>query len=203
MDFTYESTNTDKLETYEWDNTWVDHAKSDDRMRVLYIGDSISCGTRKHITERSQERIYCDGFGTSKALDHPYFKISLIAFAKQVKKYDAIVFNNGLHGWHLEDRDEYAALYDDMIGYLRSEFPTVPLYVALTTHVARERDEARVKARNEGARAAAEKHGANVIDLYALTLENADLISSDGVHYLTAGYEKIADLIISNILKNV
>ena len=66
--------NQPQYETYEWDNVWLDHAEDLSRRRVLYIGDSISCGSRHIATGQTCEEILFDGFGTSKALDNPYFK---------------------------------------------------------------------------------------------------------------------------------
>ena len=102
--FTYESENkTSKLETLEWDNVWWEHTENNIDKRVLYIGDSISCGIRHQITRLSNNNILCDGFATSKAVDNPYFKETLKLFMKQQNKCDAILFNNGLHGGHLDD----------------------------------------------------------------------------------------------------
>jgi hypothetical protein len=73
-DFTYEHNDIKTpLETYEWDNTWWDHAGTEGVPRVLLIGDSISVGTRRVATATAEEKIYFDGYGTSKALDNPYF----------------------------------------------------------------------------------------------------------------------------------
>ena len=88
-----------QLETYEWDNVWWEHTEINDLPRVLYIGDSISCGTRRVATATADKKILFDGFGTSKALDNPYFKDSLHIFAQQQGKRAVVVFNNGLHGW--------------------------------------------------------------------------------------------------------
>ena len=50
--FTYEAVDKKTpLETYEWDNTWIDHANDrEGRARILYVGDSISVGTRRLIS---------------------------------------------------------------------------------------------------------------------------------------------------------
>ena len=83
-DYTYEFDNRyDRLETYEWDNVWWEQANLKDATRVLYIGDSISCATRKVATKLSENRLLFDGFGTSKALDNPFFADSLRSFCKQ------------------------------------------------------------------------------------------------------------------------
>ena len=64
--FTYQSEiNGTALETYEWDNVWIKQTANLDGNRVLYIGDSISCGTRNIATSLSEGRYLFDGFGTS------------------------------------------------------------------------------------------------------------------------------------------
>ena len=125
MKFTYETENrTHKYETYEWDNTWIDHPY-DDTKRVLYIGDSISCGTRPFATELADGKMVFDLFGSSKAVDNPYFKDALTVFANQEEHRDAVIFNNGLHGWHLEDETEYSHYYEEMIKFFIEEFQTI------------------------------------------------------------------------------
>ena len=37
---------------------------------------------------------------------------SVKLFAQQESRRDAVVFNNGLHGWHLDDSTEYAEHYE-------------------------------------------------------------------------------------------
>ena len=82
--FTYELENkTENLETYEWDSTWIEYANKDDINRVLYIGDSISCGTRNIATKMANGRYYFDGLGTSKAIDNPYFFDMISMFARR------------------------------------------------------------------------------------------------------------------------
>ena len=73
-EFTFQSElNGLALEDLEWDNTWWEQAPDKSLPRVLYIGDSISCGTRRQATFAAESKILFDGFGSSKALDNPYF----------------------------------------------------------------------------------------------------------------------------------
>ena len=51
----------DKYERWEWDNTKILYANDESRTRVLYIGDSISRGTRDVATPRCEEKILSDG----------------------------------------------------------------------------------------------------------------------------------------------
>ena len=123
--FTYETQNTKtQFETYEWDSTWLDHIDDENVTRVLYIGDSISCGIRTIATKLAKNEILFDGFGTSKSLDNPWFKDSIKLFAEQQGKRSAVLFNNGLHGWHLDDETEYRAHFEDMIEFLISHLYT-------------------------------------------------------------------------------
>jgi len=195
--FTYEKEdNNAKYETYEWDNTWIDHADDKSRKRVLYIGDSISCGTRNVATERSKEKILFDGFGTSKALDNPFFKDALKVFADEEERRDAVLFNNGLHGWHLDDAKEYGYYFEEMIKFITEEFKGTPFFIVLTTHISDEEREKRVVIRNKVASEIAKKYNIPVIDLYSVSLEAAELLSADGVHFTRPGYDALADEVI-------
>ena len=82
---------------------------------MLYIGDSISCATRRIATATARGEIFFDGFGTSKALDNSYYTDSLHLFAQQQGERKVVLFNNGLHGWHLDDESEYSKEYEKMI----------------------------------------------------------------------------------------
>ncbi len=198
--FTYENENrNEKLETYEWDNTWIDHADDTKTKRVLYIGDSISCATRTLATAQCDEKILFDGFGTSKGLDNPFFKECIKIFGKQQGQREVILFNNGLHGWHLDDETEYGYHYEEMIKFLLEEFKNTPLFVVLTTHIADSEREKRVLVRNKVAKKIAEKYNLPVIDLYEVSSQKEGLLSQDGVHLTTEGYELLAEKIVSEI----
>ena len=196
--FTYETNNNSaKLENFEWDNVWWEQTANKTAKRILYIGDSISCGARRFITELSGNEILCDGFGTSKAIDNPHFIPSLQLFMKQQDKCDAILFNNGLHGWHLTDA-EYEKHYERTLQFLVNT--KKPLYVVLTTDdiVRKERSEI-AKSRNEVAKALAQKYNLPVIDLHSVVANNPELHIPDGVHFSPEGNELLAKCILENI----
>ena len=197
--FTYEKENNNSaLETYEWDNVWWEHTEDSTANRVIYIGDSISCATRHIATELSNHKILFDGFGTSKALDNPYFKDTLSIFMKQEQKIDAILFNNGLHGWHLSI-EEYEQEYGEMIELIKS-ISHAPVFIVLTTNLPNdeERNEIVIK-RNEVAKKCAEKFGLNIIDLYAVSVKHSNLHTEDGVHFVNDGYNKLAACILETL----
>ena len=195
-EYTYEyGDNNTTYETYEWDNVWIDHANDLETKRVLYIGDSISGATRSVIRFRGDESVRVDGFATSKALDNPYFKDAVAVFAKQLPKTDIVLFNNGLHGWHLSD-DEYRFWYEEMVKFLMVTFKNSKLYVILTTHTLNENRKDSVPARNRAAEEVAKKYNLPVIDFYSLVYENEGLVSADKVHLAQGGNDILASKIL-------
>ena len=198
-DFTYEKEDkTIKLETYEWDNVWWEQAPDNEKPRVLYIGDSISCGIRRIATQLSDKKILFDGFGTSKAVDNECFTESLRLFGKQQKRRNIVIFNNGLHGFHLDDAVEYGKYYEKMVRFLMEEYKDTPIALVLTTSIDGPRN-ARVIARNDTVKKIALKYGIPVIDLYATSVEYAKLRDDGGVHFTEEGYEKLAEQILRSI----
>lgn len=188
------------LEKYEWDAVWIEDTGDMESRRVFYIGDSISSGTRKVANNLRKDGILFDGFATSKALDNPFFKKSISLFVEQLPKLELILFNNGLHGFHLDDNEGYAKYYEDMIAFFLDEYPGIPLFLLLTTYRCGEEKLNRVKARNKVVSDIAKKYNLRVIDLYTITEKNKDLLSEDGVHFTDEGYEVIAKEIIKNIV---
>lgn len=199
-DFTYDSKKTvntaEIYELYEWDNVWIDHANDCSFRRILYIGDSISCGVRRRATALTNEGILFDGFGTSKALDNPFFKDSVKLFMRQLPKIDTVIFNNGLHGWHLDDASDYKNLYEDMVKFLLDELNGNKLFIVFTTSLRDEERNKRVIARNLAAAEIAKKYSLPTIDLYTVTNQNIDMLISDGVHPNDSLNDKIATEII-------
>lgn len=194
MQFTYETRDRlTPLETYEWDNVWWDHPEEKNALRAVYVGDSISCGTRSVLFEKYKQ-LRLDGFGTSKAVDHPSFQNSLHLFAMQTPKPSAVLFNNGLHGWHLDD-NAYAEYYEDMVKFFLLEYPCVPLILLTTTFIADEARLERVKRRNEIVCKIAKKYNLTVGDLYQVSMQNKSLLTADGVHFSREGYEKLAQAV--------
>ena len=198
--FTFESHSSEtKYETYEWDNTWLDHVTDSTAKRVLYIGDSISCGVRTAATELSGNKIYFDGFGSSKSLDNPWFKESIKIFAQQQGYRNAILFNNGLHGWHLNDETEYRSLTEDMIVFLTNNFPKTPVFMVLTTYIRDNKLIDRVITRNKVACDVAKKYNLPIIDFYSISKNNAHLLKDDGVHFIDEGSKILAQEILSSL----
>lgn len=200
MEYTYEKTDSAKTiyETYEWDNAWIEQANDKERKRVFYIGDSISCQTRSVANSMAEGNLLFDGFGTSKGIDNPYFKKSIALFASQLPAVDTVLFNNGLHGWHLSE-EAYEEYYEDMVTFLLEQFEGKKLYVVLTTAVSDQKRMERIQKRNDAAKRTAARHNLPVIDLYSVTLNNIRLLSNDGVHGTEALYKTMAAVILNSL----
>ena len=198
MEFTYETKkNLTALETFEWDNVWWEQTEKKDAKRILYIGDSISCGTRRYVTILSGDKIMCDGFGTSKGLDNPYFKPTLELCINQQYKCDAILFNNGLHGWHL-NIEEYGEYLDEMIKFLLKF--NKPLYILTSTDIVDAPEKVEViKKRNEVVSSAAKKYNLPVIDLFEIAVSDPALHNEDKVHFTDEGYKVLAERILEKV----
>ena len=110
-----------------------------------------------------------------------------------------VLFNNGLHGWHLDDETDYAKEYEKMICFLLKEFEGTPILLLLTTHVTNKERDVRVQVRNRIVCELAEKYSLPTIDLYTLTKEHEELIGNDGVHLTKEGYEILAGTLLSKV----
>lgn len=188
------------LETYEWDNIWYDHADKDDKPRILVIGDSISCGYRPVLTVLLGGNTYVDAIGTSRAVDNPWFEQLLDCMLAQRSDYTAVIFNNGLHGFHL-DAEAYEAGLLRMAAYLRQKLPHARLIMPLSTPVRKPGELMQLESRNETVIArnlalcrVAERVGAVTCDFYSALVDHPELWGGDGVHLAKEGYQLLASL---------
>lgn len=203
-DLTYEAKDrSTKYETYEWDNTWLVRADKPEAARILYIGDSISIGIRRSFTAQVDGKVEFDQFASSRGLDSLFFYDALTPFIKQESRRDLVFFNNGLHGWHLDDETEYREYYEKMLSFLKSMMPDTPVVPVLTTCLKGAQRNERVKARNKAVCDIAKDLGLAVVDLYSVSEKNADLLDADGVHFKPEGYELLAAEVIAYIKKTV
>ena len=69
-------------ETFEWIQSWCDHADKNDLPRVLLVGDSIVRAYREKVGELLRGKYYVDYIATSYAIDQPIYVNLITAFAK-------------------------------------------------------------------------------------------------------------------------
>ena len=195
---------TAALEQYEWDNTWMEHTEDRASPRLLYIGDSISIPTRGHMNALLNGAARVDGFATSKAADNPYFADAVRLFAaQQVAPVRAVLFNNGLHGWHLSDGEDYPLHYERLLTELRAIFPGAAFWLPMTTPVADPAQNERVRVRNRAAAAVAGALGLPTVD-YCAALANLSAIHSpDGVHLTDDAYRRLAETAVAALQETI
>ena len=200
MSFDFQNHREPPLEPYEWDQLWWE--RTDDKItpRVLYIGDTVCAKARYAANKAAEGKLLFDVFSTSKALDNPYFRSSLISFANQQPHTDMIIFNNGLHGFHL-NKDQYTFLYRDMLRFLNCNFPHIPLAVALSTYSENENYAPFVESRNECAQKVAKEMDLPVIDLYSVSEENKALLTDDKVCFTQKDHDILGEALAKRAIE--
>ena len=190
-------------EAKEWTQLWYDETMEENAPRVMLIGDSITVGYTIPVNNELAGRVHVDSIATSKGLDHPFYNEEIDLFARQFGfEYQAIHFNNGLHGWHLS-LEEYERLYDEKVLWLRKRFPTAKLALVTSTAVLDKGEERqidavkneRVIAMNEAVWRIAEKYGLPVDDLYPTSVANPDWRTTDGYHFNETGRMEQAKMV--------
>lgn len=186
------------LEQKEWTRMWLDEATDMETPRVLLVGDSIFNGVSSRIIDMTDGTVLFDCFVSSKAVDNPYFMEELGVFMKQEGKRKIIVFNNGLHGWHLDDETQYAEGYENIILHLKETYPDAIVVVSLTTFIKDERHD-RVLVRNEVAKRIAEKHQCPIMDMYSESKKHEEQLIVDGIHFTEQGYIELCKFIMNYV----
>lgn len=137
-------------EEVEWCNIrWFDG--TDTGKRVMLIGDSITLGYGNVVCrELNEQGIHTAWLCTSKSIDNPSLHKEIM-YAMSEYPVDLIHFNNGLHGWHLNE-NAYADALEDTLVWLRTHYPNTKFVFASTTQSARNAYEhEQIKKRNEKA----------------------------------------------------
>ena len=184
-------------ETYEWDDIWYERTHDADKKRVLYVGDSISRGVRSSLNRLGEGEILFDNAAGSKALDDPnYDKLMELVIAQEPKRPDLILFNNGLHGFHL-GTEEYENLLEEKLKLIVSLSGVKPAVVLTTAVKDAKRNESTVIPRNAAAKRVARRLGLAVIDLFGFTEDMPRI--GDGVHFEPADQPKLAGFILEKV----
>lgn len=192
---------------------------------LLYIGDSISIGYDKYLPKLLEGKgyghhwVHFDGSG-----DKPVAKAYNVIRAPYLaactaRKYDVIVYNNGLHslGWQEGYVDEKSVLdhYRSAIDVMREAAPqakvvflnTTPVFMRKATGEMEldERDgrNKTVRYLNRLAGRVMKEKGVDVIDVYSELENRNDLIGGDGVHWKPAGCALIAQRVYEKFMSLV
>ncbi|NLX05809.1 MAG: SGNH/GDSL hydrolase family protein [Phycisphaerae bacterium] len=180
-------------ETIEWCNFRWQDAPDRMRRRVLLIGDSIVAGYHPVVVEELEGVVNVDMLATSKAIDDPAI-IKETRYVMEGYRHAIVHFNNGLHGWHLDDEGyrqglrEYVRVLRDLAGDARLIWASsTPISAAGDMGKLCEERNPRVVARNRMAAEIMREAGIPIDDLYGLVVGRADLRSEDSYHYVEKG----------------
>ncbi len=193
-------------ERIEWIDIWVTDADKHDLPRVLLIGDSIARGYFNDAEKKLAGKAYCARLATSKCVSAPSFSDEVQLLLKQYK-FDAIHFNNGLHGWGYSE----AQYQDGLLEFLETVkkhagdakliwATTTPMRESSNLQTFTERN-ARVKARNQIAAKIMKAHNIPINDLYGLVEQHPEWHSKDGVHFNGEGKTSQGAAVSESLLK--
>lgn len=183
------------LEAKEWTQVWHDEAMDKTTPRVLLVGDSIFNGIISNMIHMVNGTVLFDSFCSSKAVDNPFLLKELDVFMEQQGQRKVILFNNGLHGWHLDDETQYAEGYENIIQYLQKKYPKSQLVVSLTT-VVKDEHLSRVLVRNQVAERISKKYQCPIMDMFTESQKQEHRMTGDGVHFEAEGYQELCKSIL-------
>jgi len=196
---------TNVLEDIEWISLRWHNAPDTSKPRVLLVGDSIVAGHGTLVYELLKENLCVDFFATSKHITNSDY-MSDLDIMLQKSNYELILFNNGLHGFDVDDKYYKQALFDALT-YLKTKTnclcwrSSTPMLSANLNDFNSERTP-RIISRNRDADEVANSLNLASLDLYTPMAENKSLFSQDAVHYTEEGQKTQAKMIADFINKD-
>lgn len=191
-------------EYIEWTNMRWYNAPDAAKPRILLIGDSIVVGHGDLVFDLVKDKICIDYLATAKCVsDKDYMRE--LDYMLSLNSYAAIIFNNGLHGWDIDDT-VYAANLRETLTCLKAQTEllawrnSTPIRTIGDLSRFETARNPRVIKRNKDAAKIAHDLALPVIDLYTPMAENQNFFCEDAVHYTPDG-RKIQAEIIAAFLK--
>jgi lysophospholipase L1-like esterase len=184
-------------EETEWCRMWWSQANEPHLRRILLIGDSITAGYAPHVIAAFKGRYAVDYLASSRSLNDPCFTHEL-HYMLALNSYDAIHFNNGLHGFHLTT-EEYgfhlAAAWHALRSLARDArlawASSTPVTVVRQSDALDPKKNQIVLSRNAIAADLARRESISIDELYTLVIDRPEIRCDDGYHYLEAGQERL------------
>jgi hypothetical protein len=191
----------------EWISICWHNAPDSSMKSVLLIGDSIVNGHGKIVHELLEDKIRVDSFATSKHVTDVEFMKDL-DFMISRGNYELIVFNNGLHGFDIDDEFYKPALREcltilkdrDLRLALRS---STPILDKKNLKELNEERNPRVICRNQDVKDLAGELDLPILDIYSETIERKDLFCPDAVHFSEEGNRFIAEKVVAFIQEHL
>lgn len=182
--------------------------------KVLIYGDSISMGYRGFfIPEMLEKQVYV--FHCCHFVGGDVPKQAITEMASRFK-FDAVIFNNGLHSLHwTPDKVSDEVVYNrmrDLAQCIKAGAPQAKIYYLMTTpHTAPrpapdkpvdslgEKNDVVVRLNTISAQVMKEE-GIDIIDVYAILAKQLELASGDGYHWQRPAYQIISQEIGKRVL---
>lgn len=118
-------------ESIEWCDIWISHANETNLSRVLLIGDSIARDYYPEVERRLAGKAFVARLATSRFVTDTVL-LREVELVLSETKFEAIVFNNGMHGWQHSEA-EYQNGLPKFIKTIRTHAPKAKLIWATTT----------------------------------------------------------------------
>ena len=182
---------TEIRENIEWTNMRWNDAPDNCKARILLIGDSIVVGHESLLHDIVKDEYCIDSFATAKCVsDVDYMKE--LNYMLSSNDYELVVFNNGLHGFDIEDEAYEENLKEAMIDLNKrvkklAWRTSTPIRTKEDLNKFEAEKTPRVLRRNAFAAKVAEELNVPVLDLYTPMSENVDYFSPDAIHYNEEG----------------
>lgn len=192
-------------EDIEWLNVWLPHSNDTLQPRVLLIGNSITQSYYQGVSDLLKDKAYIARLTTSKSLGDPAL-IAEVSLVLRQASFDAIHFNNGLHGWGYTE-EEYKKSFPQLIQTLKEYAPSASLIWASTTPMRTgagmidfDPMTERVKERNKIALEAISGQDITVNDLFGIVESHPEYYAGgDGTHLVKEGVDALAKQVASVI----
>lgn len=195
-----------KKERFEWIHSWQDENFNCDLPRILLIGDSITHNYQEKVREKLNGIAYVDYVATSYGIDSIIYRNLILNFAKY-NEYALIHFNFGLHAKHLS-KNEYKKRVKDMVLKLQ-EYGRITVANSTVVYEQNNIDYdkswmKRVNERNQAVLELSNELGVKLNDLFEVSCNiPKQYRHSDGTHYLSEGYELLADKVVNFLIKYI
>jgi hypothetical protein len=191
-------------EQIEW--TYSDQVVKPDPAlpNVLLVGDSITRAYYKAVADELAGKANCYYFATSASIGDERLPHQLAEyFAMMRLRWDAVHFNNGMHGWGYTEQ-EYEQYFPEMLAAVRTGAAGARLVWAMTTPVRKDKSDgatnARIDDRNRTAAKVMAKEGIAIDDQHTLMAGHQDL-HSDDVHFTVEGSALQGRQVAASVLK--
>lgn len=196
---------TDIRENIEWTNMRWNDAPDNCRARILLIGDSIVVGHERLLHEIVKDEYCIDSFATAKCVsDIDYMRE--LDYMLASKDYDLVIFNNGLHGFDIDD-EAYEENLEEAMKDLNKRVKNLAWRTSTPIRDKEDLDKfnsernPRVIRRNAFAAKVAADLDIPVLDLYTPMEENVEYFAPDAIHYNEQGREVQAQMLAEFIKK--